>query len=445
MKLYTSQKKALIKALNNKKLAIYFDMGLGKTVIACEIINHLPNEKFVILCPLNTIKNWKKEISNIIDSERKVVYLDEGTKKNAVRLNENNFPSSTIFLVPYSQFLQIADFLSNLRPTGVIIDESHILRNWNKTCRTVYKTFNKKQVEYKYLLTGTPTGNKLNLDYYFQLKFIEAIKMNKVEFENKFVITEQFNINKTGANFYRRVFKKVVGNKNTDELNKILDEHTIRYTKVNEITKHFINFKANDKYKEFAKKGIIHKPHEMWGYTFSKHYYLARIFASGIIEEDETKNIYLYNSDKFKWIINKLKQLPKKRVVIWYNYNCELFLLEKVLLQYTKRPLSYYSGIEKNLKSWEKHDNTVLLAQIKSASIGINDLVTSHNVIYFSPPLSVVDFSQSMKRTDRIGQMHVCHYYFLKSKGTIETGIWNKILKGKDYGKEDFKLFLEEF
>ena len=429
IKLYKYQEDALNWALKKKKASIYFDMGLGKTVIICNLINKLSGP-VLISCPKNAVNTWINHLKDICEN-RKIIILDKGEKKNTVFLNENQIKERYVVIASYAQLKPLLFILRLIKFNAFIIDESHAIRNWSQLTRAVITIG--KNIPYKYLLSGTPTGNKYNLDYYHQLKFIEAIQMNKEEFRNRFVVIEE--------NYHyglRRVLKKYVGNKNEDELNEILSKCTIRMVKVNETNKQQIFFENGKYYRVFIRDKVLKgDKFLMFADNSSKKYYQLRILASGIVEDSNNKNFHLISLHKFKWIVEKLEALKNKRVIIWYNYRIEYRALYE-LLKLLKRPIAVYSGEIKLMGLWDLHEDCILLAQTKSASLSLNELVTSNNVIYFSPPESLIDYQQSLKRTDRIGQTKICNYWFLTTEKSIEPLIYEKLFASVPFKDIDF-------
>lgn len=83
------------------------------------------------------------------------------------------------------------------------------------------------------------------------------------------------------------------------------------------------------------------------------------------------------------------------------------------------------------------------LCQYKSASTGINDLVIAHKCVFYSLPTEYIDYIQSKKRLDRIGQTEKPLFYYLICKNTIEEKIWYKLQNGEDFDEKMFEQYME--
>jgi SNF2 family DNA or RNA helicase len=61
----------------------------------------------------------------------------------------------------------------------------------------------------------------------------------------------------------------------------------------------------------------------------------------------------------------------------------------------------------------------------------------------FSLALEYIDFVQSRKRLDRIGQTKKPLFYYLICKGTVEEKIYSNLQQGKDFDEMMFEGYLK--
>jgi superfamily II DNA or RNA helicase len=125
-------------ALNRGKYAIFADCGLGKTFMQLEWakqINIKTEKPVLILAPLAVTKQT----------------INEGLKFN-IEVGEIN--SGKIEITNYEQI----DNISCNKYSGIVLDESSILKNFNsKTKEKIIKEF--KKTPYKLACTATPSPN----------------------------------------------------------------------------------------------------------------------------------------------------------------------------------------------------------------------------------------------------------------------------------------------
>ena len=92
MKLYKHQEHVLELAKTMPDLALFWEMGTGKTRAAIEILKQRQKKhkrllKTIIFAPLVTLKNWKSEILKFSKIEEKHIWcLDESGKRRRERL-----------------------------------------------------------------------------------------------------------------------------------------------------------------------------------------------------------------------------------------------------------------------------------------------------------------------------------------------------------------------
>lgn len=185
--------KTILAKYKDQKLraGIFAEMGTGKTPMAMEIINKLELKHLFIVCPQDSIKAWEGALSKFnLEKKYGVWIFDKPAKVNYDNiqhlLSELNAGQSFLVIftyLGYSASLRMQNLMDPLwekikelpQDTGIILDESHSIKN-NKA--KVTKQFNKlarklDEVKLKLLLTGTPHPNFL-YEVYPQLQFLES-------------------------------------------------------------------------------------------------------------------------------------------------------------------------------------------------------------------------------------------------------------------------------
>ena len=169
--------------------------------------------------------------------------------------------------------------------------------------------------------------------------------------------------------------------------------------------------------------------------SVGKLFATLRTICSGNIEE------YEVDDQKIKWL-DDLLDCINDRLVVFYNFNVERDRIIK-LLEKKKIPYSEYSGRTKSFDEFKNNEKSVALCQYKSASTGINDLVVSNKCVFYSLPTEYIDFIQSKKRLDRIGQTKKPLFYYLICKDTVEEKIYWRLMQGKDFDDKMFQSYME--
>uniref|UniRef100_A0A8C3U0Q3 Chromodomain-helicase-DNA-binding protein 1-like n=1 Tax=Catharus ustulatus TaxID=91951 RepID=A0A8C3U0Q3_CATUS len=148
------------------------EMGLGKTCQTISLLLYLTKkisnkERFLILCPLSVLGNWKEELERFGPGLSFITYV--GSKEEQPKLQESLKEDSHFyaFLTTYEVYAVFCLFSFNW--AALVVDEAHRLKNQNSL---LYKTLSEFSIGFILLLTGTPVQNSLQ-ELYSLLSLIE--------------------------------------------------------------------------------------------------------------------------------------------------------------------------------------------------------------------------------------------------------------------------------
>lgn len=423
-KLYDYQKKIVDSRDFYESHALFMDMGTGKTITSLALFEQSKLKKILIVCIVSKKEDWYDELKNLTGIEATI--LDKGTTKNKELLKNK----SNAYIVNFESCWRLDKDLLNLIDEDwfIIIDESHKIKN---TKSKIGKFMNKLRTKTyaKCILTGTPQ-NQGYIDYYNQLRFIDVFMMSEVEFKRKYC---EFEL----ASFNGRYVNQLVGYKNVQELDRIINENCIFFKR--DITNDMIpsdvmvNIDKHKSYDKFRKDKVFE---DVIGDSMSAHRMGLRQLCCGFI-----KDIKVHNNKEI-WLKDFLDNY-NERVVIFYNFNMELDSIKKVC-EDLKRPYSVYNGSEKDFTNFEKNDDAIAICNYASASLGLNNLVLSNVCIMYSPTEDYINFTQSKKRIDRLGQTKKPLFYYLQTKNSIEGAIYRSLKAGKNFDDKMFEKYLKE-
>lgn len=409
IKLYEHQKYVLNKVKDHNKCALYLDMGLGKTITATVKATSY-NMPILIVCPKSVITQWIE----CFEECAKDYTCYNLTKKKQL----NDFINDKVYhkmgVINYESAWRKPEILK-LKGFTLILDESQAIDN--PTSKQT-KGVTKLKFDNLILLSGTPCSNARYDKLYTQLKML-GLHMNKRSYEDRYC--NFFEMEKAGVKF--RVLSKHNPYKNVDELKSIMYDLGCVFVKTDEVIdlppQRFIDVpipKSKD-YKTFEKEGYV---------DCGNMEYISSSPTTDMLYQRQ-----LCNSKEKMDMLKTLLESTEDRVIIFYNFNCELDLLQQ-LVSKLKRPLSFVNGSQKNLNCYNKYDDSVTLVQYQSGSSGVN-LQLSNKIIYYSPPVKSDFFEQSKKRIHRIGQDSKCTYWKLITSDSIESNIYHTLDLKKDY------------
>lgn len=414
MKLYKHQQDVLKQLEPYNKCAMYLDMGLGKSATGAVKASSY-HKPILIICPKSVIPQWENTFTDWCKDYQ--VYNLTNKKQLQSFINDNQ--DLKMGVINYESAWRKPELLK-LKNYTLILDESQaIANNTSKQSKGICKL----KFENLILLSGTPCSNARYDKLYTQLKLL-GLNMNKRSYEDRYC--NFFDMEKGGVKF--RVLSKHSPYKNVDELKNTMNELGCVFMKTDEVIdlpeQRFIDIpiKQSKYYKTFTKDGYV---------DCGDIEYLSSSPA--------TDMLYLRQLCNSKEKIETLKTLiesTEDRLIIFYNFNCELELLVQ-LVSKLKRPLSFINGSEKNLNCYHNDSNSITLVQFQSGSSGVN-LQKANKMIYYSPPVKSDFYEQSKKRIHRIGQSSNCCCWKLITSNSIEQKIYNTLDLKRDY---TLKLF----
>ena len=379
------------------------------------------NQVNLLICQKSKVQDWVDHFKEHYDD---IAVMDMTTpkavenwfKRGGVSLGDE----MQVMVINYElawrrkQLLQLHDFT-------LMLDESSLIQN-TKAKQTKFVL--KLKPDHVILLSGTPVGGKYE-NLWSQCHLL-GWKITEGLYSRQYVNWKKIE----AGGMIHKVVDMDDPYKNTDRLKSKMREHGAVFLKTEEVI---------DLPDQVFTKVKVDSTKEYWEFWKDK---IIEVEGSELVGDTSlTKLLYLrqlcsqYNPNKFS-ALQDLIQSTQDRLIIFYNFNEELWKLKK-MCQELGRPTSEINGHTKDLTAYEQESNSITLCQYQSASKGLN-LQKCNRIIYFSLPLSSEDFEQSKKRIHRIGQDNTCFYYILICKGTVEERILKTLEERKDYTDELF-------
>lgn len=419
MKLFPHQTEALKATLGFDNVAIYYDMGLGKTYIGSAVMDRYGCKCNLVICQKSKIADW-------IDHFRVNYQLKVYDLTNKKQLAEYHGLSQderfyVVGVINYELAWRRNELL-DLRNFCLMLDESSLIQN-QKAKQT--KFILKMKPAHVILLSGTPVGGKYE-NLWSQI-WLLGWGISEQLYNKQYVNWTTIDV----GGFVHKIVDKSNPYKNVDRLKAKMREHGAIFKKTEEcyelpeqVFSH-IRMKAPKEYWKFQKDCIVEiEDTELVGDTSLTKLLYSRQLCSQ------------YNSNKLA-AVKDLIESTGERLIIFYSFNDELEKL-KSICESLGRPTSEINGHLKDLTAYEREGDSITLCQYQSASKGLN-LQKCNRIVYFSLPLSSEDFEQSKKRIHRIGQGKPCFYYLMICKDTLEEEIYQTLQERKDFTDELFR------
>ena len=151
------------------------EMGLGKTIQTIGLLANLiargVSGPFLVVAPLSTLSNWKREFDNFAPTiptvlfharkpERPKLYKDVNKQYDIwVETLQKNHKSYPVVITSYDMIMLEYKFLLKFQWRFIVVDEGHRLKNLN--CSLI-KHLKGLHSDNRLLLTGTPLQNNLS-------------------------------------------------------------------------------------------------------------------------------------------------------------------------------------------------------------------------------------------------------------------------------------------
>jgi SWI/SNF-related matrix-associated actin-dependent regulator 1 of chromatin subfamily A len=136
--------------LSRRRAILADDMGLGKTRTAIVAAREQsPNGRVLVICPASMKHGWRREIA-VIEPDAPVEILGPGAPGGPARWT----------VVNYDRLTRHAEWLMELRPDVVIVDEAHFIKNRSARSNRTLSLVAVNPDAAAYLLTGTPMTNR---------------------------------------------------------------------------------------------------------------------------------------------------------------------------------------------------------------------------------------------------------------------------------------------
>lgn len=435
IELFPHQQKVLEITKDSNRVAYYLDMGLGKTFVGSEKMVQLGSNVNLLICQKSKIEDWIEHFSTNYSH-----FIYDLTKKKELAkfmdiFRTQDFPlnHSVVGVINYELVYRRPE-IKELSGFTLMLDESSLVQN-EKAKRSKFITeLNPDNV---ILLSGTPTDGKYER-LWSQLHLL-GWGISKELYMKQYVQTEWID---DDSGFKIPI---ITGYKNVDRLKSKLASHGAVFMKSEEAFTlpqqvHIpVMLSTSKQYREFIRNDIVLvKKFDAFGAEYGIDLELIgdTTFAKRIYSRMLCGQYSKAKIEAFEDLINSTND----RLIVFYNFNEELDLLQQVALKKTDH-ISIVNGQQKDLQAYSEHDDSITFIQYQAGAMGLN-LQKANRIVYFSLPEKSELFEQSKKRIHRIGQEKTCFYHYLMCRNSVETDIWENLKIRKDYTDALFDQYI---
>lgn len=475
---YKHQKDALELSRRSKEIALFFDMGTGKTLSTLLILDDKIKQlgvlpRTLIIGPLSVVYNWKNEFKKYTDLRPENIIVPTGTGKQKVEqlqyhLTEQGLLQARKIVVVNYDSLNNEAILKTLDawcPEFLVCDESHLVKN-PKARRSKHAAQLADSAIYKMILTGTPIANT-PADAFMQYRVLDGGKTfgrNHRVFMSRYFVDE--NMKRVGTKGYfpkliprqemfdelsRKIFSKALRVKKADcldlppriEQTVYVDMNEAQMKAYKDMKRDFVA-SVQDALNKGENKTIIATM------AMTKAMKMQQI-VTGFALADDGSIIDFGSVPRLLELEDLLTQLtPENKVIVWtcfkYNIKQIVKMLDKCGIKWVKLD-GEMNGVEKQeaVNAFETDNSVrVIVANRKAGGTGINLVQAGYSIVY-SKTHSLIEESQSRDRNYRGGSQ--IHDQVVKidlcSKGTIDEQINEAIVNKEDLANRILDIIKE--
>lgn len=432
------QKFCIQKILDVKKVGIWQDMGLGKTVTTLTAVKELKYNRFqvckvLVIAPKKVAEGtWTKEAAKW--DHTKMLRVSPVLGSQAKRIRALNTPAD-LYVINRENICWLVDYYRNAWPFDmVVIDESSSFKS-HSAKRFKALAGIRSRISRMVELTGTPSPNGL-ADLWSQVYLLdggERLGKRYSQFRERY-----FQPDKRGADGMIYSYEAKPG---TEEsiLAKISDicisMKAEDYLELPDLIYHEVPVELDKKswksYQDLERKMILELPEDDELISVTSAAALSNKLlqlANGAVY-DEDRQVHEVHDCKIEAFLELVESLQGKPVLVFYNYQHDR---ERILKALEK------SGLRiRELKTTQDEDDwnagriDILLTHPASSAYGLNLQQGGNHVIWFGLTWNYELYTQANKRLHRQGQVNKVIIHHLVSTGTRDEDVMTA-LKRKD-------------
>ena len=433
------QQHCIRKIIEIKKLGLFLDMGLGKTVTTLTAVKELKYNRFavrkvLVIAPKKVAEGtWTKEKDKW--EHTKMLRVSQVLGSQAKRIRALNTPAD-LYVVNRENVCWLVDYYRNDWPFDmVVVDESSSFKNHRaKRFKALASVGNliDRMVE----LTGTPSPNGL-ADLWSQVYLLDGgdrLGKRYTQFRERY-----FQPDKRGPAGIVYSYEAKPG---TEEsiLQRISDicisMKAEDYLQLPDITYHEIPVKLDERawkaYLELEREMVLELPEDEEAISAAGAAALSNKLlqlGNGAVYDDDG-NYHEVHNCKIEAFLELIESLQGKPALVFYNFRHDRIRLEKALEKMKLRVRELKTMQDED--DWNAGKVDVLLTHPASSAYGLNLQQGGNHVVWFGLTWNYELYTQANKRLHRQGQEQKVIVHHLICSGTRDEDVMEALNRKED-------------
>ena len=432
------QQHCIEQILKVKKLGLFLDMGLGKTVTTLTAVKELKYNRFqvrrvLIIAPKKVAEGtWTKEAAKW--DHTKMLRVSPVLGSQTKRIRALNTPAD-LYIINRENVVWLVDYYRNAWPFDmVVVDESSSFKSHSakrfKALASV-GSYIDRLVE----LTGTPSPNGLD-DLWAQVFLLdggERLGKRYTQFRERY-----FQPDKRGADGMIYSYEVKPGSEGSilERISDIcISMKAEDYLQLPDITYHEIpvelDSKASKAYYELEREMVLALPEDEEEISVTSAAALSNKLlqlANGAVY-DEDHSVHEVHGCKVEAFMELIESLQGKPALVFYNFQHDRTRILKALEKAGLRVRELKTTQDED--DWNARKIDILLTHPASSAYGLNLQQGGNHVIWFGLTWNYELYTQANKRLHRQGQEEKVIIHHLICSGTRDEDVM-EALKRKD-------------
>ena len=422
-----------------KKLGLFLDMGLGKTVTTLTAIRELKYDRFqirkvLVIAPKKVAEGtWTKEKDKW--DHTRILRVSPVLGSQTKRIRALNTPAD-IYIINRENVCWLVDYYRNAWPFDmVVIDESSSFKS-HSAKRFKALAGISPHIDRMVELTGTPSPNGLE-DLWSQIYLLdggERLGKRYTWFRERY-----FQPDRRGADGMVYSYEAKPGTEQSI-LEKISDicisMKAEDYLQLPDITYHEIPVeldpKARKAYTELERQMVLALPEEETDISVASAAALSNKLlqlANGAIY-DEDRQVHEIHGCKLEAFLELVESLQGKPALVFYNFQHDRTRILNSLSGKRLRVRELKNTQDED--DWNEGKIDILLAHPASSAYGLNLQQGGNHVIWFGLTWNYELYTQANKRLHRQGQTEKVIIHHLVCTGTRDEDVMEALSRKDD-------------
>ena len=433
------QQHCIEQILRIKKLGLFLDMGLGKTVTTLTAIKELKYNRFavrkvLVIAPKKVAEGtWTREKDKWDHTRMLRVSPVLGTLSKRIRAL--NTPAD-LYIINRENVVWLTDYYRNDWPFDmVVIDESSSFKS-HKAKRFKALAALGSHIDRMVELTGTPSPNGLD-DLWAQVYLLdsgERLGKRYTQFRERYFQPDK---RRAGGMVYSYQAKPGSEQSILDRISDIcISMKAEDYLQLPDITYHEIpvelDAKSEKAYRELERSMVLQLPVEEEEISVTSAAALSNKLlqlANGALYDDDGQAHEVHRC-KIEAFLELVESLRGKPALVFYNYRHDRERILKALSGSGLRVRELKGPQDED--DWNSGKIDILLAHPASSAYGLNLQQGGNHVIWFGLTWNYELYTQANKRLHRQGQQEKVIIHHLVCTGTRDEDVMQALQKKDD-------------